>query len=309
MIYPQSLQKGDMVAVVSPAGIVKPEFVEGACGRLREAGFEPVVMPHALGPASGSYAATAKERLADFVTAWNDPRIRAVLCARGGYGAVEIIGAVPPSMLRAGAKWLIGFSDISALHAMLLHAGVASLHAPMARHLATMPADDLSTLSLLRILSSPDPVSYSVAPHELNFHGEAEGTIVGGNLAVINGLAATAFDIFRPSDAEGKILFIEDIAEPIYKVERVLWRLHLAGTLGKIAGLIVGQFTEYAPDRNFSSMERMIHSRILDWGLEGIPVAFGFPAGHTDANLPIIEGSHARLTVTPDAVGLTMERL
>lgn len=308
MIYPETLKKGDNVAVISPAGIVKPAFVEGACARLREAGLEPVVFPHALGPNEGSYASSPQGRLSDFLTAWNDGGIRAVLCARGGYGAMEILGAVPPSMLRANAKWLIGFSDISALHAMLLHAGIASLHAPMAKHLCNFPLGDASVKSLTDALFSSGDITYNLRPHPLNLTGDAEGTIAGGNLAVINGLSATAFDMFSPTEAEGRILFIEDIAEPIYKVERVLRRLRLAGTLHRISGLVVGSFTEYSPDRNHESMEEMIHARLLDWGLEGIPVAFGVPVGHTDHNLAIIEGSQARLSVNSGEVTLTMTR-
>ena len=121
---------------------------------------------------------------------------------------------------------------------------------------------------------------------------------------MLNGLAATDLDLLTGKDPDGVILFIEDIAEPVYKVERVLTRLYLSGALGRIRGLIVGQFTEYKPDRNHASMEEMI-SRLLDrYKISGIPVAFGFPVGHTDFNLPLIEGDNVTLIVGKDGVKL-----
>ena len=309
MKYPDLLAPGDKIAIISPATTVRPEYIDGAVSLLRDKGFSPIVMSHAKGPAEGSFAATAAARIADFQTAWCDSEVKAVLCARGGYGCVEILPAIPPSMLRANAKWLIGFSDVSALHAMLHSSGIASLHAPMARHLAEEPADDPCTEALLRILTSAEATEYNLPAHPDNFGGEAEGRLRGGNLAVLNGLANTRFDMLdvKPAD-EDTILFIEDIAEPIYKVERVLWRLRLNGTLNRVAGLIFGTFTDYKPDRNHASMEAMIRQRILDWGLEGIPVAFGFPCGHTADNLPLIEGCMASLSVSPAGVTLRMER-
>lgn len=307
-IFPAPVVEGDKIAIISPAGIVKPEFVAGEVEKLSQCGFRPVVMPHALGPACGSYAASEKDRLADFLTAWNDPEIKAVLCSRGGYGAVALIGAIPPSMLRANAKWLAGFSDISALHAMLSHAGIASVHGVMARHISSFPVSDPSTVSLLRCIGTEEEITYTAPHHLFDMNGETSGRLIGGNLAVINGLASTAFDLFSPSAAQDCILFIEDISEAIYAVERMLWRLRLAGTLDKIAGLLVGRFTEVSADRNFPDVETMIHNRLLDWGLEGIPVSFGIPFGHIDHNLALIEGSMASLRVNGDGTVLTMKK-
>lgn len=309
MKYPDILKPGDKIAVISPATVVNPDYIDGAVELLRSRGFRPVVMPHAKGPADGSYAAAARFRIADFQTAWCDSEVKAVLCARGGYGCVEILPAIPPSMLRANAKWLIGFSDVSALHAMLFNSGIASLHAPMAKHLTEEGADDPATEAMLRILTSDEDIEYNLPARDDNFGGEACGRLKGGNLAVLNGLSDTRFDMLSVGAAdEDTILFIEDIAEPIYKVERVLWRLRLNGTLNRVAGLIFGSFTDYRPDRNFPSMEAMIRHRILDWGLEGIPVAFGFPCGHTRDNLPLIEGSKVSFSVNPAGVSLKMMR-
>lgn len=310
MIFPQPLKKGDKVAIISPASAVRPEYIDGAARALTERGFVPVVTPHAKGPADGSYAAAERHRIADFAMAWNDTGIRAVMCARGGYGCVGILPAIPPSMIRANPKWLVGFSDVSALHAMLQSCGVASVHGPMARHLTEEAADDPSTEALFSILTGTEPVVHSTPASPLCLSGEAEGRLRGGNLAVLDALAGTRFDILRAGhDDEETILFLEDIAEPIYKVERMLWRLRLSGTLNRVAGLVFGAFTDYRPDRNFPSMEDMIRQRILDWGLEGIPVAFGYPVGHQRANLPLMEGCTARLTVSSgEKVVLEMKR-
>lgn len=227
--------------------------------------------------------------------------MRAILCARGGYGCCRLIDRIPLGLIADNPKWLIGFSDISILHALSLKAGVMSLHAPMARHLTLLPSDHYCTRAMMRILTDGLPVEYIAPAHPLNRTGQAEGMLAGGNLAVINGLAATPFD---PLDCdEPLILFIEDISEAIYAVERMLIRLRLAGRLDSIKGLLVGHFTEYRPDRNHPDMETMI-SRLL--GDVPFPVAFGFPAGHTDDNLPLPLGAAATLTVTDEETSLVL---
>lgn len=309
IIVPPALKPGDVVAIVSPATIVKPEYIDGACDFLRNVGLIPRVMPHAKGPAQGSYSASDADRLADIVTAFKDPEVKAVLCARGGYGCNHLLEDLGAPLLRENPKWLIGFSDVSALHALSLRAAVVSLHAPMAKHLATLPADHYCTRALIHTLSAGLPVEYMVPYHPFNRLGEAEGLLIGGNLAVINGLAASPYDPFRiaqEAEEEHPILFIEDISEAIYAVERMLLRLHLAGYLKSLGGLVVGAFIEYKPDRNYPDMETMISSLLDRYGYT-FPVAFGFPAGHTDDNLPLPMGARATLTVTEDATTLSFE--
>lgn len=311
MIYPGNLKPGDRVAIISPSSPVRDEYIDGAAEFLRARGLEPVVMPHARGPVSGSYAASDADRLDDFIRAWQDPSIRAVLCSRGGYGAVHLISRISPDLLRGDPKWLIGFSDITALHAALFNAGVASLHAPMAKHLSLEGAEDESSVALMDILEKGLPAEYVVGGNALNRPGEAEGILAGGNLAVFNGLAGSRFDFLaeRAEEESGGdlILFIEDISEAIYAVERMLYRIWLSGGFEKVAGLIVGQFTEYRPDRNYSAMEEMISAFLTRAGITDIPVAFGFPAGHVKHNLPLVEGARARLSVTADRTVLRME--
>ena len=291
-IFPRSIAPGDKVAILSPASIINPEYVDGACRWLRQRGYQPVVEPHTLG-SGGSYSGTPAERLADFSAALADPDVRAVLCSRGGYGAVHLIPEFPVDEWLADPRWLIGFSDISALHAMLNSRGIVSVHASMCKALALREADDADNSRLFSILEGARP-AYGVDPHPFNRLGEASGCLRGGNLAVIADLIATPVSPF--ADPEGTILFIEDIAEPIYKVERILWQLRLMGFLDRVAGIIIGQFTDYRPDRNFPDMYTM-----LDAALSGVtcPVAFNFPVGHVDHNLPLLSGAPATLSVTP----------
>ena len=324
MKIPASLKPGDKIAIVSPASVVNPDYIDGASAFFEARGFCPVIMPHAKGPASGSYAATDSDRLKDITDAYGDPAIRAILCARGGYGCNHLLPFLPPALIASDPKWLIGFSDVSALHALSSHAGIVSLHAPMAKHLATMPIDDISTLSLMKLLTQGLPHEYNVKSHPLNVSGEAEGILVGGNLAVINGLADTPYD---PLNIPGpKILFMEDIGEHIYEVERMLIRIILSGRFDEIAGIICGQFTNYSADRNFQTMEEMIanllspDSPLLSLApgntsllhslpslhRSKLPIALGFPSGHTDCNLPLPIGAKAKLTVRPDNVTLQL---
>lgn len=301
IIFPRPLQPGDRIAIISPATTVKREYVEGGKALLERTGFEVNIAPHALGPSAGSYAASDQNRTLDLLTVISDPEIRAIYCARGGYGCIHLLPHIPEESVRMNPKWMIGFSDVSALHAFWHHCGVASIHGPMVKHLTELSDTDPCSRMLLDILtgkgSDHEDYTIKVKPHPLDITGKATGRIIGGNLAVLDGLAATPFDLLNVKEGEDTILFIEDIAEPIYKVERMLTRLYLSGTLSRVKGLIVGQFTEYKPDSNFQSMEEMISTRLYQWRIQGIPVKFGFPAGHTDENMPIVEGAMANLNV------------
>lgn len=304
MVAPPLLKKGDTVAFISPATTVKGEYIDTACALLESRGFRTKVMPSAKGPECGSYASPLENRLDDFISAWKDDDVRCVFCARGGYGCVHLLDLIPGDFLASDPKWLVGFSDVSALHAMLYNAGIMSIHGPMAKHLAIERPDDECTNKLLDIMTCGPSFSYKCPLHSGNVCGIGRGVLRGGNLAVLDGLVNTPFDILDISDGEEVILFIEDIAEPIYKVERMLWRMHLNGTLDRLKGLVVGQFTEYKPDRNWNTMEEMISSRLSYWGIDSIPVAFGFPVGHVSVNCPLVEGVEVSFEVSPEGTTL-----
>jgi len=296
MIIPEPLKKGDKIAIVSPASSIRPEYVDGACRVITQMGFEPVVGMHCKGK-YGGYSGSVEERLADFLTALNDKTVKAILCSRGGYGAVHLLEYLDSDEIADNAKWLIGFSDISALHAAMVNAEVVSVHASMAKHLALFGAENDATKILFDVLQGILP-QYEVPSHPYNVLGKAEARIVGGNMAVLAGLLDTDYDLL------GKvgILFIEDIGEPIYKIERMLYNLQLSGILPMLSGLIVGRFTEYqSPDGNGDTMEQMIRRMVEPYGF---PVAFDFPVGHIDENVPMLEGAKASLTVRDDKVTL-----
>lgn len=304
MKVPDNLKKGDVVAIVSPATKVKEEYVEGAAAFLERRGYAVRIMPGALGPSDGSFASSREQREADIRNALLDPDVKAILCARGGYGCVHLISEIPVREIRENPKWIIGFSDISALHALWNRAGIMSLHAPMAKHLTLEPTDDVSTVALFKILEEGAKMDYSVDPHPFNRTGIGSGMLRGGNLAVLGGLAGTPFDMLRVVEGEDVILFLEDISEAIYAVERMLTRLYLSGTLGSVKGLILGRFTDYRPDLNHESMESMADALLSRYGISGIPVAFDFPTGHVTHNLPMIEGASVELCVDTGKVTL-----
>ena len=267
LIVPEPLKKGDRIAILSPAGIIKPEFVYQAMQVLQDEGYEPFVMPHALGRWR-TYSGTAAGRLS---------------------APLEELDRLP---LRDNPKWIIGYSDISALHALMHRHGIVSVHAPMAKHLATLKGRDDDARALFGLLSG-EPQLYSIPPSPLNRPGTAVGPLVGGNLAVIADLVSTPFDTILPDT----ILFIEDIAEPIYKTERILYQLRLSGALSGLKGLIVGAFTDYTPDVDGHTMEEMVSSMVADYSY---PVAFGVPVGHVDHNIPLQVSLPTRLEVTQD---------
>lgn len=289
MIFPAPLKKGDKIAICSPAGPVKHDIVHKAIPVLEEQGWIPVVMPHALGK-FGHFSGTDDERFDDMKSAILNPEIKAIICARGGYGVVHNLDRLAQLPLRDNPKWIVGFSDISALHALMASNGIASIHASMCAAIQK-GKDDPDNDALFRILAGERPAHIFDA-HPYDRHGIAAGTLLGGNLAVLAELINTPYDIIKP----GTILFLEDVAEPIYKIERIFYQLKLSGVLENLAGLIVGQFTEYKPDDNYKAMEDMIRDITANCKY---PIAFNVPVGHVDHNIPLIESAKVTLKVSP----------
>ena len=290
-ITPPPLRQGSRIAIVSPSGVVDADVVRGAAEVIESWGFVPEIMPHALGR-HGSFAGTTAERLADITEALTSPRYDAVMCSRGGFGAVHLLESLSRLPLRDNPKWLIGYSDITALHCLMSSRGIASLHAPNCRHLAIHRGLDDCSARLRDILTGNSPAPITVPTHPLAMAGKATGVLRGGNFAVLSWLISTPFDTITRYD--DTILFLEDISEPIYKVERMLYTLRLNGTLSRLRGLIFGQFTNYRPTDLYETMEQMIAPLVADLD---IPVAFNFPIGHVDLNYPLMVSARASLTV------------
>lgn len=295
IIIPAPLSNGDKIVILSPAGITRPQNVYNALPVLQSYGWEPYTSENAFGR-FGTYSGTADQRYADLEAALLNPEVKAILCSRGGYGVVHLLDRLDRLPLRENAKWIIGFSDISALHALMHRHGIASIHGPMAKHIATNNGEDIDSQSLFNILRGERP-TYYIDPHPLNRHGEAEGTLIGGNMAVLTGLINTPFDVFKPDT----ILFIEDVSEPVYKIERMMYQLKLSGILGQLKGLIVGAFTEYSPDVDNKSMEEMISEMVSEYDY---PVAYGIPFGHGNDIMPFIESLPCHLTVNSEGVNI-----
>ena len=305
IFLPPPLRKGDKIAIISPASAVKEEYVFGAMERFRERGYEPVLMPYALGHESGSYSASKSDRLMDLLDVLQDEGIKVIFCARGGYGCAQLLPYFSYNMISSHPKWIIGFSDVSALLAMMYVSEVASIHGPMAKHLSTMPADNPCTQALFNILESGGKFDYRLPSNPRNICGKATGVLRGGNLAVLNDLASTPYDLLSMREEKDDfILFLEDISEPIYAVERMLLRLYLSGALDNCKGLIFGRFTEYRPDKNYQTMEDMLQAFTQLPLFPEMPVAFNFPVGHTDDNYPLVVGSKVELEVSPNVITL-----
>lgn len=308
MKRPNPLQVGDTVAIVSPASSIDPTFIDGAIAVLREWGFNVAEGTHARGhhtAASGAihYSGTLQERLEDLRRAFEDPSVKAILCSRGGYGTMQLLDPLQEVIAR-NPKWVVGFSDITALHAALHRAGIASIHGLMAKHLTECGGDDACSQALRHLLTG-GTMRYEVNPHPCNREGIATAPLVGGNLALLYSMLATPYNMIKP----GVILFIEDIAEAIYRTERMLLSLRLAGILPRLAGLVVGQFTRYRdpllPEQEQeqtqqrSAMYEMISEMVAPYDY---PVAFNFPIGHVNRNQPLVEGAKVRLRVNGKSV-------
>lgn len=301
MIKPKKLNRGDKVAILTPASAVKEEYIDRACEYLKNRGLQPIVMPYAKGPADGSYASAKEERLSDMLEAWRNQEIKAIMCGRGGYGATHLLSLFPKNLFNDNPKWLIGFSDISALHAAITAQGVMSIHGPMTKHCTP---NDPGVEKIMQLIMDDKMPEYEIDRVEnplipKNHYGNAAGRLFGGNVAVLNGLAATPYDMFDYPKRDDVILLIEDVAEPIYKIERVLYRLLMQGVFDNLRGLIVGQFTEYKSSVDHQSMEMMIERFLNDNGLNYFPVVYDFPAGHIEGNMPLVEGAFTEIYVRP----------
>ena len=291
LLIPPPLHQGSRIAIASPAGAVDTDVVHGAARVLTSWGFIPEIMPHAL-DRYGSFAATPQDRLSDMTEALTSPRYDAVLCSRGGFGAVHLLESLSKLPLREFPKWLIGYSDITALHCLMSSEGIASLHAPNCRHIAETGGTDPCSQRLRAILTGAPVSPVESATHPLAIAGSATGVLRGGNFAVLSSLISTPFDTITVTT--DTILFLEDISEPIYKVERMLHTLCLNGTLRRLRGLIFGQFTNYRPTDLYPTVEQMIAPLVGDLG---IPVAFDFPVGHVSCNYPLMVSAPVTLTV------------
>ena len=284
------LKTSDEIRIVSPAGNIAEEYIDGAKSLFQSWGLT-VSEGQFARTAFGRFAGTKEQRATDLQQALDDPNVKAILCSRGGYGLMQIIDRLGFSTFLQQPKWIIGFSDITILHSILSSFNIPSIHGIMAKHLTEQSANDISTQYLKQLLFGDFP-TYKLPPHPLNRKGKAQGKLIGGNLSVFMGLRGTAFDL----QFESAVLFIEDIGEQPYKIDRMMQNLRISGALEKLSGLIVGQFTDCNEDEQ---MKQTVYEIIAEAVSKyNYPVCFNFPAGHVDYNLPLIMGKEVNLQVS-----------
>lgn len=296
MKRPPFLKLNDKVVIVSPAGNIQPQFVNSTIDILQEWGLEVKTSENALRE-TGRFSGFTEQRLHDLQSAMDDPEVKLIFCSRGGYGAIHLLDRLDFTAIKKNPKWLIGFSDITALHSALQSHSIMSIHGPMTKHFSEEGPSDLSVLYTKAAISGRDlnytiPVDYPF----LNREGKATGTLIGGNLSVYTSLFGSKFNKIPRNG----ILLLEDIGEEPYRIDRMIYQLKIAGVFNKIKGLIIGQFTDYEEDNKmYGSLYESILLAVKEFDF---PVCFGFPVGHTRINLPVIMGGNATLTVKKETV-------
>ena len=296
MKRPPFLKLNDKAVIVSPSGNVSPAYVNKTIDILQEWGLVASISENAL-QETGRFSGFIEQRLSDLQTAIDDPEVKLIFCSRGGYGAVQLLDRLDFTAMKTNPKWIVGYSDITALHTALQSEGIMSIHGPMAKHFSDEGGANLSVLYTKAAVSGKD-LNYTIPVEHpfLNRLGKATGTLFGGNLSVYTSLLGSKY-LKIPRNG---ILFIEDIGEEPYRVDRMIYQLKIAGVFDKIKGLIVGQFTEYEED---NKMYGTLYDSILYAVQEfDFPVCFGFTVGHTRINLPIVMGGRATLTIKKDTV-------
>ena len=296
--YPAFLQKGDKVTVISPSSIIEPDILAGGIKCLKSWGLN-VSKGRFVRGKYGNFAGTVKQRLGDLQRAMDDPDCKAIFCSRGGYGANNLLAQLDFTKFHQSPKWLIGFSDITALHCRIQSEGFASLHAPMLKHLLEHGPGDVCNQAIHDILFGINAQQhYQCEGNPLNHTGKATGIIRGGNMAVWHGLLGTPYDI----NPAGTILFVEDVGEKPHAIERMFYNLKLSGFLDKLSGLIICQFTEFEEHKQLG---KELYPALADMLKEyHYPICFGFPVGHVPMNVPIIEGAQVELKVSKKEVSL-----
>ena len=292
-VMPTPLKTGDTIAVICPSSVPDSATVAKGCATLRSWGYVPVVGAHALSSYHG-FAGTADERATDLLWALRNPSIKAIICSRGGDGAVQVLQRIPLNEFRNHPKWIMGFSDVTALHSAEVAAGVMSIHSSMCDGIAMRGERDSVNMILRKLLQGELP-TYQAPAHPLNQQGEATGILVGGNFSVFCGLAGSEYDFLNRAD-EGLILFIEDTDESMTKVDRMLHQLEIRGVLSKLNGIIVGHFSKYkSPENGFAAMYEMLHVYLQYYH---ITVCYDFSVGHDSGkNYSRVEGCKMNLKV------------
>lgn len=295
MIQPKPLKKGDLIYITAPAKAIEPEFVYFAQNYLEKQGFRVEISPNCLGNYN-YFSGTDQKRLADLQQGIDHLKAKAILCARGGYGCVRIVDQLQWANMLREPKWLIGFSDITIFHHRLFKLGVQSVHGTMPLNFQTNSTAALQTL-VDTITGLKPNLTWNTTPHKRI--GKAKGKLIGGNLSIVYSLIAT-------NDAyyfEGNVLFLEDLSEQLYHLDRMFFAFKKSGILDRISGLVIGGMTDLKDTAVQFGMT--IEEIILQhFTFSRIPISFGAPIGHIDDNQSVIIGAEVEFTVENEQTNL-----
>ncbi len=285
------LKPGNKIRIVAPAGKIKPERILPAADWLSKQGYEVELGKHVFAT-DYQYAGTDQHRLNDLQEALNDKTCAAIICARGGYGVVRLLDKIDFKAFKRNPKWLIGYSDITALHLAINNLDFASIHGTMPPYFFDEQGNANENLTSLIKMLRGEHSNYTFKTKVPQRTGVAEAQLIGGNLSLITSLIGTKYEI----NTHNKILFIEDIDEYLYHIDRMMHHLKLAGKLENLAGLLVGDFTEIKDndDPFGKTVEEIIWEAVSDYDF---PVSFGLKAGHDEKNLALAFGKPCTLSV------------
>lgn len=296
MITPKNLKKWDKIGIVAPARKIEMHEIETAISVFESWGLT-VELGKNIFASDNQFAGTDKQRAEDLQNMLDNPEIKAVVCARGGYGTIRLLPFLDFSNFIRSSKWIVGYSDITALHAHLnQNLGAQSIHAIMPLNFPKDRSENESVKSLKRALFG-EQISYKIRQHQFNRFGKAEGEIVGGNLSVLYSIAGTKYDI----QTDNKILVLEDLDEYLYHIDRMMMNLKFSGKLQNLKALIVGGMSDMN-DNNISfgkAAYEIIYDAIEEYHY---PVCFNFPVGHIEQNLALRLGSQVKLEIGEEKV-------
>ncbi len=297
MITPPCLKSGDKIAIVATARKVSPSEIDVAINTFRLWGLQVVTGPHLFGE-DNQYSGTDEDRAFDLQMMLDDKDVKAIICARGGYGTVRIIDSLNFSTFEQHPKWVVGYSDVTVLHSQIqTQFGIETLHAIMPINFPD--AGSAEAIESLRKALFGETLQYNTDSHPLNIPGNVSGILTGGNLSILYSLAGTPSDI----ETQDKILFIEDLDEYLYHVDRMMINLKRSGKLSGVKGLIVGALTKM--NDNTVPFGKKAEQIVAEYAQEaGIPVCFNFPAGHIADNRALILGREVQLDISPNEVSL-----
>ena len=303
-VSPSYLKTGDIIGITAPAGYIMSQEIQSAVNKMESWGYK-IKIGDTIDKRDFTFGGTDEERAKDFQQMLDDPKIKAIMCARGGYGAVRIIDKLNWEKFKAKPKWIIGFSDVTVFHSHLSkNLGIASIHSKMCN---SFPDDwsqaepiQIETIESIQKALSGVKMKYMALPNLQNKVGVADGVLIGGNLKMLETLAGTKSDL----NTAGKILFVEDTGEYMYNIDRMFWNLKRTGKLSQLKGLIIGGF-KVKVDEDSDDFGRTLQDVVLEKiKAYRYPVCFDFPVGHQKNNFALKCGVKHRLTVFANEVSL-----